>query len=121
MPTLGTATFQQDTSFRQTTGAIDSWERLQIARSATINHLCVGLALLLLLDLQQQRSVDVRKNATECNRRSDQRVQLFVATDGQLEMARSDTLDLEILGSIACQFQDFCGQILEDGGDVDSG
>jgi len=34
-------------------------------------------------------------------------------------MARRNTLDLEILGSIACQFEYFSSQIFEDGGKVD--
>ena len=34
-------------------------------------------------------------------------------------MARRNALDLEILGSVACQFEDFGGQVFEDGGQVD--
>lgn len=33
-------------------------------------------------------------------------------------MSWSDTLDLEILGGVACEFQDFSGQIFQDSGDV---
>ena len=63
----------------------------------------------------------MREHTTERNGRSDQGVQLFVTADSQLQMARSDTLDFQILGSIACEFEDFGGEIFEDGGDVDSG
>lgn len=36
-------------------------------------------------------------------------------------MAWRNTLDFEVLGSIASQFEDFGGQIFEDGGQVDAG
>ena len=77
--------------------------------------------LLLLLDLQQQGTVDVRQDAAEGDRRADERVQFLVAADGQLKMARGDALDLEVLGGVAGQFEDLGGQVLEHGGDIDSG
>lgn len=33
----------------------------------------------------------------------DKGVQLLVATDGQLQVARSDTLHLQVFGGITCQ------------------
>jgi hypothetical protein len=36
-------------------------------------------------------------------------------------MAGRDTLDLEILGGVAGEFENFGSQVLEDGGDIDSG
>lgn len=88
---------------------------------AVWNPLHVCLALLLLFDLQQQRSVDVWEDTAECDRGSDQGVQFFVTTDGELKVAGSDTLDLEILGGVACEFQNFSCQVFQDGGDVDGG
>lgn len=83
-------------------------------------RLCVDL-LLLLLDLEQQSAVDVGQDTTESNGGADERVQFFVTTDGELEMARSDTLDLEILGSVASKFENLSSQVLENGGHVDGG
>lgn len=51
----------------------------------------------------------------------DERVQLFISTDSQLQMARSDTLHLEILRGIASQLKYLGGEILEDGGAVHCG
>lgn len=34
-------------------------------------------------------------------------------------MARSDALDLQVLGSIACKFEYFGREVFEDGGEVD--
>jgi hypothetical protein len=34
-------------------------------------------------------------------------------------MARRDALDLEVLGGVACEFEDLGGQVFEDGGKVD--
>ena len=56
---------------------------------------------LLLLDLQQQGAIDVRQHAAEGDCRADERVQFLVAADGQLQMARGDALDLEVLGGVA--------------------
>lgn len=63
----------------------------------------------------------MRQDTTECDCCSDQGIQLFITTDGQLEMSRCDTLDLQILGSVACELEHFGSQVLEDGGDIDGG
>lgn len=80
-----------------------------------VNH----LLSLLLLDLEQESAVDVGKHTTKGNGCANQSVQFLVSADGKLQMARRDTLDLEILGSVACEFQDFGGEVLEDGSNVD--
>jgi hypothetical protein len=36
-------------------------------------------------------------------------------------MARCNTLDFQIFGCVTCEFEDFCGQVFEDCGDVDGG
>lgn len=58
---------------------------------------------------------------SEGNGRADERVEFLVTADGKLQMARGDTLDLEILGGVARQFEDFGSKVLEDGGEVDGG
>lgn len=40
------------------------------------------------------------QDTTKGNGGADQSVQFFVTTDSELQVARGDTLDLEILGSI---------------------
>ena len=47
----------------------------------------------------------MRDNSTSGNGRLDERVQLLVTTDGELQVARRDTLHLEILGRIAGQLE----------------
>lgn len=59
-----------------------------------------GLCLLLLLDLEQEGAVDVRQDTTKGDGGADEGIELFVTSDGQLEMARGDALDLEILGCV---------------------
>lgn len=86
-----------------------------------MNTLRLHLLRLLLLDLEQKRSVDMWQNTTERDGRADQRIQFLVSADGELQVARSDTLDLEILGCVSCQFQDFGREVFEDGGDVYGG
>ena len=45
----------------------------------------------------------------------DQAVQLLVTADGQLQMARRDTLHLEILRGVARQLEHLSRQVLQDG------
>lgn len=78
-------------------------------------------ALLLLLDLQQQCAVDMWQNTSESDGGFDERVELFVAANSELKMARCDALDFEILGGVACELKHFGGQIFENGGQVDAG
>lgn len=59
-----------------------------------------GLCLLLLLNLEQKSAVDVRQNTTKGDGGADKGIELFVTSDGQLEMAGGDALDLEILGCV---------------------
>jgi len=83
-------------------------------------YLC-RLVLLLLLNLQQQSAVDVWQDTTKGDGGTDQSVELLVTTDGELQVAGSDTLDLEILGSVACKLEYLGGQVFENGGKVDGG
>lgn len=69
--------------------------------------------------LADQRLVDVRNDTTTSNGRLDECVQLFVSSDGQLQVTGSDTLHLQVLGRVACQLQNLSSQVLEDGCGVD--
>lgn len=69
--------------------------------------------------LSNQILVDVRNDTTTGNGCLDQRVQLFIAANGQLQVARSDTLHLEILTGVTGQLQNFGGEVLENGSAVD--
>lgn len=61
----------------------------------------------------------MRQHTTKGDGCTDECVELLVAADGELKVARSDALDVEVLGSVAGQFEYLCGQILEHGGEVD--
>ena len=84
-------------------------------------NLSINLSFLLLLHLQQERSVDVWQDTAEGNGGSDQSVELLVASNGELKMTGRDTLDFEILGGVACEFENFSGEVFENGSDVDGG
>ena len=71
--------------------------------------------------LADQRLVDVRDDPASSNRCLDQRVQLLVSTDRQLEMSRGDPLHLQILGCVAGQLEHLGGEVLQDGRAVDGG
>lgn len=61
------------------------------------------------------------QNTSKSNCCADKCVEFLITTDGELKVARRDALDFEILGSVACEFEDFGGKVLEDGGQVDRG
>ena len=61
------------------------------------------------------------KDTTEGDSRADEGVELFITTDGELEMAWRDALDFEIFGGISGEFEDFGSEVFEHGGEVDGG
>jgi hypothetical protein len=71
-----------------------------------------SLLVLLVAALVDQRLVDVRNDTTTGDRRLDQRVELLVAADGELQVARRDALDLEVLGGVAGELEDLGGEVL---------
>ena len=72
--------------------------------------------------LGQQDGLDVGQHAAlRDGDTAHEFVQLFVVAYGQLQVTGIDSCLLVVTGGIAGQFQDLCGQILHDGGQVDGG
>jgi hypothetical protein len=69
--------------------------------------------LALLVDLLDERLVNVRNDTAMSDVALEEIVQLLVASDGEAQMTRRDAFHLEILGGVAGQLQDLCTQILE--------
>ena len=63
--------------------------------------------------------MDVRDDTTASNGGLDQGVQLFVAADSQLQVARSDSLHLEVLACVASELEHLSGEVLKDSSRVD--
>ena len=61
------------------------------------------------------------QNTSERDRRANECVELLVTADGELKVARRDTLNLEILRSVACEFENFRSEVLQDSGQVNRG
>lgn len=80
----------------------------------------LALSFLLLLNLQQQRTVDMRQHTSESDGCTNQGVQLFITANGKLQMARSNTLDFKVLGGVTGKLENFGCQVFENGGDIDS-
>ena len=78
------------------------------------------LSLFSLVGFVDEGLVDVRNDTTARNGGLDESIKLFVSANGELQMARRDTLDLEILASVSGQFEYFSRQVFENGRGVDS-
>lgn len=75
---------------------------------------------LLLGLLGQEHGLDVGQHTTLGDGHSgEQLVQLLVVADGQLQVTGDDPGLLVVAGSVAGQLQDFSGQVLHDGSQVD--
>ena len=55
----------------------------------------------------------MRDHTTASNGSLDQSIQLLVSADGELEMARGYSFDLEVLASVASELQHLSSQVLE--------
>ena len=66
--------------------------------------------------LHDEGLVDVRDDTTAGDRGLDEGIELFVAADGKLQVARSNALHLEVFAGVACELEDLSGEVLEDGG-----
>lgn len=58
--------------------------------------------------------MDVRDDTTARDGRLDERVELLVSADGELQVARSDTLHLEVLRRVASKLEHLGREVLED-------
>ena len=65
--------------------------------------------------------MDVRAHTTTGDSGLDERVELLVTADGELEVARVDALDLEVLGGVASELEHLSSEVLKDGSRVHSG
>ena len=63
--------------------------------------------------------VDVGDDATASNCGLDQGIKLFIPSNGQLQMSRSDTLHTQITGRITSQLKNLRAQIFANGSHVD--
>ena len=63
--------------------------------------------------------MDVRDNTTSSNSSLDKSVELFVTSDGEQQVSRSDSLNLEILRSISSELKNLSGEVLKDSSTVD--
>lgn len=61
----------------------------------------------------------MRQNTTASDDGPDQRVELLVTTDGQLQMPWGDPLDPQVLGCVSGQFQELGSEVFQDGAGVD--
>lgn len=76
------------------------------------------LSLLLGL-LWQEDSLNVGQNTTLGDGHSREKfVQLLVVADGELEMTRNDPGLLVVTSGIACQLENFSGQVFHDGCEI---
>lgn len=63
--------------------------------------------------------MDVGDDTTASDGSLDESVELFVSSDGQLEMSWCDSLDLQVLGCVTSQLEDLSSEVLKDGSAVD--
>ena len=58
--------------------------------------------------------VDVGDNTTTGDGCFNKRVELFVTADSQLQVARGDAFDLEVLAGVTSQFENLSCEVLKD-------
>lgn len=80
--------------------------------------LCTYSVLSFLGCFHNQSLVDVWDNTTTSNGSFNQGVQLFVTSDGKLQVSWSDSLYLQVLWGVTSKLQNFSSQILKNGSAV---
>jgi len=75
-------------------------------------------SLLLARRFVDQTLVNVRNDTTTCNGSLDESIQLFVTTNGELQVARRDALDFQIFAGISSQLEHFGSQVFKNGRSV---
>ena len=63
----------------------------------------------------------MRQNTSKGNGGTDKRIEFFITSDSELEMAWRDALDFEILGSVACKLENLSSQVFKNGSQIDAG
>ena len=82
----------------------------------------LGFASRTILLLGQRNCLDVGQHTTLSNGHSlEQLVQLFVVSDGQLQVSGNDSPFVIVYGSVSCQVQDFSSQVFQHSCKVDWG
>lgn len=62
--------------------------------------------------------VNVRDDSSTSNGGLDEGVELFISSDSELQVSRSDSLDFEVLAGVAGQLEHLSCKILQDGSGV---
>lgn len=57
--------------------------------------------------------MDVGYNTTTSDGRLNERVELFIATNSKLQVARGDAFDLEVFAGISSKFENLCSEVLK--------
>ena len=76
---------------------------------------------LLLVLLVQEGLVDMGDDAAASDGGLDERVELFVAADRELQVAGRDALHTQVLGGVASQLQNLGSEVFQDRRSVDRG
>jgi hypothetical protein len=71
--------------------------------------------------LHDQSLVDVGNDTSASDGGLDEGVQLLISADSQLQVSGGDSLNLKVLGSVACELEDLSGEVLKDGSAVHCG
>lgn len=69
----------------------------------------------------QEVLVDVGDHTSSGNGSLDKEIELFVTSDGQLQVSGGDSSHLEVLWGIACKLENFSSQILQNSSSVNGG
>ena len=69
--------------------------------------------------LHNQGFVDVGDHTTTSDGSLDQSVKFFISANGELQVARSDSLHLKVLASVAGKLEHLGGEVLKNGSSVD--
>ena len=69
--------------------------------------------------LHDQGFVDVGDHTTASNGRLNQGVKFFISANGQLQVARGDSLHLKVLRGVSCELKHLSGEVLKDSSSVD--
>lgn len=65
--------------------------------------------------------VNVRDHTTTGDGGLDQSIELFVTSDGELQVSWGYSLHLKILGSVTCQLKNLSSEVLKDSSSVHGG